>query len=48
MSVVENSPVVGDEDTASRVRYVGYFFEQALDEREDMIEEFQGGCIGPH
>jgi hypothetical protein len=48
MSVVENSPVVGDEHTASRVRYIGYFFEQALDEREDMIEEFQGGCLGPH
>ena len=48
MEIVANSPVAGDEDTDSRVRYIGYFFEQALEDREEILEEFDGDCLGPH
>lgn len=48
MAVVANSPVAGDEDAASRVRFIGYFFEQALDERDEMLEEFDSDCLGPN
>jgi len=48
MSLVEQSPVAGNEDTDSRVRYIGYFFEEAVADRDDMLEEFDGDCLGPH
>ncbi|MEJ2127469.1 MAG: hypothetical protein P8X81_01340 [Woeseiaceae bacterium] len=48
MSVVTNSPVVVGEDTGARVRYIGYFFEQALEKRDEILEEFDSDCLGPH
>ena len=48
MTVVENSPVVGDEDTRSRVRYIGYFFDEVAADREALLEEFDSDCVGPH
>ncbi len=46
MATVEISPVAGNEDTDARLRYIGYFFQQALEEREDLLEEFDEDCLG--
>ena len=48
MSVVRTSPVIGDQKVDSRVRYIGYFFERALEDRDALLEEFDGDCLGPH
>ncbi len=45
MSVVEHSPVVGDEDTDSRVRYIGDFFEEAENSAK-LLKQFDGDCVG--
>jgi hypothetical protein len=47
MPLVRNSPVAGDEDTSSRERFIGYFFEQAIEGRDEMLEEFDSDCLGP-
>ena len=47
MSVVANSPEIGEEDPASRAQYIGNFFEQALLGRDEMLEEFGNDCLGP-
>jgi hypothetical protein len=47
MSVVENSPVTGGDDTAWRTRYIDRFFEQASTDRKDLLEKFDDSCVGP-
>lgn len=46
MSLVEQSPVAGDEDTDSRVPYIGGFFEEAEDSTK-LLKQFDGDCVGP-
>ncbi len=46
MSLVEESPVAGGEDTDSRVRYIGYFFEEA-ENAAKLLRQFDGDCVGP-
>jgi hypothetical protein len=46
MSLVEQSPVTGDEDTDARVRYIGHFFEEAEDPA-DLLRQFDRECVGP-
>jgi hypothetical protein len=48
MSAVKNSPVIDGGDADARVRYVGHFFEQALAERDEMLDEFDSDCLGSH
>ena len=46
MSLVEESPVAGDEDTDSRVRYIGHFFKEA-ENAAKLLKQFDGDCVGP-
>jgi hypothetical protein len=48
MSVVTHSPVIDGGDADARLRYIGHFFEQALAARDEMLEEFDSDCLGPH
>jgi len=47
MSVVANSPFVGDKGLATRIDYIAEFFERALGERDEVLKEFGNDCIGP-
>ncbi len=47
MSVVINSPTVGKDGADPRVAYINEFFEKAVAERDDLLEEFDSDCIGP-
>lgn len=46
MTLVEKSPVVGNEDTDSRVRYIGHFFEEAENSTK-LLKQFERDCVGP-
>ena len=46
MTLVEKSPVVGNEDTDSRVRYIGHFFKEAENSAK-LLKQFDGDCVGP-
>lgn len=46
MTLVEQSPVAGSEDTDARVRYIDDFFEAAED-FEKLLKQFDGDCVGP-
>ena len=46
MSLVEESPVTGDEDTGPRVRYIGDFFEEAVNPAK-LLRQFDADCVGP-
>jgi hypothetical protein len=46
MSLVEQSPVVGNEDIDSRVRYIGHFFEEA-ENAAKLLKQFDADCVGP-
>ena len=46
MSLVEQSPVAGNEDTDSRVRYIGHFFEEAENSAK-LLKQFDADCVGP-
>ncbi len=46
MTLVQGSPVAGDEDTDSRVRYIGYFFEEAGNAAK-LLKQFDADCVGP-
>jgi len=46
MSLVEQSSVAGDENTDSRVRYIGYFFEEARNAAK-LLKQFDADCVGP-
>lgn len=46
MALVEQSPVAGNEDTESRVRYIAHFFEEAEDPAK-LLKQFDGDCVGP-
>jgi hypothetical protein len=48
MQLVRNSPVTGDEDISSRERFIGHFFERAIEDRDKILEEFDSDCLGPH
>ena len=46
MTLVGQSPVVGNEDTDSRVRYIGHFFEEAENSAK-LLKQFDADCVGP-
>ena len=46
MSLVEESPIAGDEDTGSRLRYTGHFFEEAENSAK-LLRRFDADCVGP-
>jgi hypothetical protein len=46
MTLVEQSPVVGNEDTDSRVRYIGHFFKETENSAK-LLKQFDGDCVGP-
>jgi len=46
MTLVEQSPTVGDEDADARVRYIARFFEEAEDSAQ-LLKQFDGDCVGP-
>jgi hypothetical protein len=46
ISLVEQSPVAGNEDTDSRVRYIGDFFEEAENSAK-LLKQFERDCVGP-
>ena len=46
MTLVEKSPVVGNEGTDSRVRYIGHFFEEAENSTK-LLKQFERDCVGP-
>ena len=46
MLLVEESPVAGDEDTDSRVRYIGHFFKDA-ENAAKLLKQFDADCVGP-
>ncbi len=46
MSMVENLPVAGDADAASRVRYISYFFKEA-ENTDKLLRRFDDACVGP-
>ena len=46
ITLVEQSPVIDNEDTDSRVRYIGHFFEEAEDSVK-LLKQFDGDCVGP-
>ncbi len=46
MSIIENIPLAGDADAASRVRYIDYFFEEA-ENADKLLKRFDDVCIGP-
>lgn len=45
MTLVEQSPVAGNDDTDSRVSYIGRFFEEAEDSAK-LLKQFDGDCVG--
>jgi hypothetical protein len=46
LSLAEQSPVVGNEDTDSRVRYIDHFFEEAENSAK-LLKQFDADCVGP-
>lgn len=46
LALVERSPVAGNEDTDSRVRYITQFFNEAEDPAK-LLKQFDGDCVGP-
>lgn len=45
-SIAGNVPVVGKASAEERVRYLDGFFEEAVDDREKLLERFGKDCIG--
>jgi len=48
IALVAGSPVAGDDDTDARVRYIDYFFTRATEDRDELLNEFDSDCLGPH
>ena len=46
MALVEQSPVAGNEDIDSQIRYIGRFFEEAENSAK-LLKQFDGDCVGP-
>ena len=46
ISLVEESPVAGNQDTDARVIYIGHFFE-AAENPAKLLKQFDADCIGP-
>lgn len=46
LSVVQGVPELAEKDVATRLRFLGRFFEEAEDE-EDLLREFSRDCLGP-
>jgi len=46
ITLVEQSPVAGGEDTDARVRYIADFFEE-IENPAKLLKQFDGDCVGP-
>jgi hypothetical protein len=46
LAAVEAVPVVGRNSVEARVQYIDRFFEEAVDDREKLLEQFEKDCIG--
>lgn len=46
LAAVEAVPVVGRNTIEARVQYVDRFFEEAADDREKLLKQFEKDCVG--
>lgn len=46
MAVVAEAPDVEGDDKESRAEYIGEFFEEATEDREKLLKQFEKKCIG--
>ena len=46
MATVAATPAITEKDQEERLKYIGRFFEEAADDREKLLKQFEKDCIG--